>query len=159
MSARLRNTNALVACLIVATIGCGPSTETFNSASSVPSNSVIEVPSNATHIAVTHLSGQHRATFTADLQGVQQWVDDLRALKPELNSTPRSPNWLVDANEYLKPTLINEERDTFTLRMGSPSGFSEHMLKFVIVRSTRGGVTTLWHDPHTSRNYLWAVYR
>ncbi|WP_146416604.1 hypothetical protein [Crateriforma conspicua] len=159
MSARLRNTNALVAFLLIATIGCAPSTETFGNASDVPEGSVVEVPSNATQIAVTHLSGQHRATFTADLPDVQQWVDDLRALKPELNSNPRPPDWLADANEYLKPELINEERDTFALRMGSPSGFSEHLLKFVIVRSARGGVTTLWHDPDTSSNYLWAVYR
>ena len=69
------------------------------------------------------------------------------------------PDWLAGANEYLKPTLINEERDTFALRMGAATDFSERMLKFVIVRSPRGGVTTVWHDPNTSRNYLWAVYR
>ncbi|TWU44647.1 hypothetical protein Poly51_59160 [Rubripirellula tenax] len=159
MSARVRNTNALVACLLIATIGCGPRTETFDNALDVPSGSVVEVPAIATQISVTHLSGQHRATFTADLPDVKQWVNDLRALKPELNANPPSEDSLADANEYLKPTMINEEREAFTLRMGSPSGFTEDMLKFVVVQSPRGGVTTLWHDPDTSSNYLWAVYR
>lgn len=157
--ARQNTPIALVACLLIVATGCGPSTETFDTTSGIPNGSVVEVPSGATRIAVTRLSGQHRATFTTDLPGVQRWVEELRALKPELNSNPPSPKWLGDANESIKPTLIDEERATFALRMGSPSGFSEHMLKFVVVRSSRGGVTTLWHDPETSKNYLWAVYR
>ncbi|WP_283435465.1 hypothetical protein [Neorhodopirellula lusitana] len=150
---------ALIGCLLLLVVGCGASTESFDTVSSIPANSIVEVPSNATQISVTYGSGQHNATFTADTSDVESWVASLRKLKPELNSNPPSPLWLADANEYLKPTLIADERDTFSLRIGSPNGFTEQMLKFIIVRSARGGVTTVWHDPDKSHNYLWAVYK
>ncbi|MGB7328898.1 MAG: hypothetical protein WBD31_28725 [Rubripirellula sp.] len=158
-SSLINHVSASIACLILATVGCGPTTESFDAATRIPIDSVVEVPPSATQITVTYGSGQHSATFTADESDVDRWVTNLRNLTPELNTSPPSPDWLADANEQLRPTAIAHERDTFALRMGTPNGFSERMVKFVVVRSSRGGVTTVWHDPDQSLNYLWAVYR
>ncbi|QDT10516.1 hypothetical protein [Planctomycetes bacterium K23_9] len=148
----------LIACSLSFVVGCEPTVESFDAASSIPADSLVDVPPNATQIAITYGSGQHSATFHADANEVNTWVTRLRGLKPELNNNPDSPNWLAGADDVLKPSVIAAERETFVLRMGSPNGFSERLLKFVIVRSSRGGVTTVWHDPDNSLNYLWAVY-
>lgn len=145
--------------LLIAAIGCGPKTEVFEDASKMPADSKVEVPPSATKINVIYGSGQHTAMFDANTKDVEPWVEMLRGLNPELNANPPSPHWLADTNEYLKPSKFAEERHTFGLRTRLDEEFNERMLKYVIVRSDRGAVTTIWHDPETSRNYLWAVYK
>lgn len=149
----------LVGLLLVSAIGCGPKTENFADASGVPADSKVEVPPSATKINVIYGSGQHTVMFTAKTSELEPWVEMLRGLNPQLNADPPSPHWLADTNEYLKPSRFAEERHTFGLRTRLDEEFSERMLKYVLVRSDRGGVTTIWHDPETSRNYLWAVYK
>lgn len=148
----------ITGCLLLFLVGCHPATEVFDTASGIPANSLVEVPSSATQIKVTYGSGQHIAVFTAETAVVELWVASLQSLEPELNSDPPSPYWLADVDKYLQEKVIADERAAFSLRFGSADGFSENTLKFIVVRSARGGRTTVWHDPDTSLNYLWSVY-
>ncbi len=150
-------TKLLPGMLLLTAIGCGPSVESFVIASDIPADSSVEVPRTATQIVVSYGSGQHTVTFFCDTPDVERWATELQKEKPELNPDNETPYWLAGADEYLKPSLIAQERETFKLRIGSDA-FSEDMLKYQISLSARGETIIVWHNPKNSQNFLWTVY-
>ena len=124
-------TLTLIGGFLLTAYGCGARNESFDTAKSIPSNSVLEFPASSSRIVVQYGSGQHSAKFHAELTDVKQWIIALQNQNPELNANPSSPDWLADSNEMLRPQAIAHERETFALRMGSPDGFAENLLKFL----------------------------
>lgn len=123
----------------------------------IPTKGYIELPAAATNIVLHRQGNGHQARFSCDTESLRAWVEERRALRPDLNGSPKANEWIVAAD--LDPSFqqINKRRFAFNF---SNTGwiYDSGMAKIYVSRSSNGGGYTIWHTPASNETYLRAGY-
>lgn len=136
----------------------------YASALDVPADGYIKLPPSATQIVLYRDGAGHRARFSISTELLRTWIDEQRALRPDLNSSPNDQEWeikpdakavgAIDLSDHLE--LVQQ---LFRQRFPDTNWtFDPAMIHVTVTRSDRGGGFSVWHVPATGETYLSAGY-
>jgi hypothetical protein len=135
--------------------------------SAMPTDGHVELPSKSRNIILYKNDAGHTAKFEIATSSLIEWINEMRALRPDLN-----PVHQIEAEPEASPAGLPEEffaqlenessaRQKELLNRGFPEanwGYDPKMLTYHVSRSPQGGGYTVWHVPESGVAYLTSGY-
>lgn len=131
----------------------------YADASEIPHDGYIELPESAKDITLYRNGAGHWAKFKIDTTTLRAWIDDRRALQPDLYQYHDDDEWLAKPRNTQAQDERNQEQQVFANRFPDSGWvYDPMMVRVRVTRSKRGSGYTLWHLSATGDTYLNASY-
>lgn len=131
----------------------------YANASEIPKDGYIELPENARHVTLYRNGFGHWGKFQVDTVSLRSWIDESRALRPDLNQHHVDEEWLDDVDTNERPEVLALKQQIFAERFPETGWTYEPAMREVHVnRSDRGGGYSVWHVPSTGDTYISTRY-
>lgn len=131
----------------------------YATASEIPEDGYIELPSTAKNVTLYRNSAGHWARFTIDSPSLRSWIDERRSLRPDLNGHHDDDEWSAKDTKLQWPGMLELKQRIFEDHFPKTGwSYDPSMLEVDVSRSDRGGGYTVWHVPSSGDTYIRAAY-
>lgn len=125
----------------------------------VPDDGYIELPPTARDIVLYRDGVGHRARFTVTTDELRSWVEQMRSLRSDLNSSGNGNKSPMQAPEIFREEMHRQNSERFSNQFPDTGWtYEPGMVELRVMRSDRGGGYTVWHVPDKDVAYLRAYY-
>ncbi|WP_345689055.1 hypothetical protein [Novipirellula caenicola] len=131
----------------------------YASSLEMPEDGYIELPPTAQNITLYRNGAGHWAKFSIEASALMEWIEQMRALRPGLNTDVDDDEWVSNAIPQIQAEMGKLYAEEFANRFPETGWqYKPSMKRYYVSRSARGGGFRVWHTSKSGTAFLNASY-